>query len=314
MPNGIGNPHGQPTPDPDRPPIIYGAVALAVLSLVWSGYAITDLMHSGKFGLSVALAGDIGWITVLWAEWRGVAIAGKRWAAPAAGWLIAAGVSALLVLHGAEHGRGQAIAGPFVVLVGKIVWTFALAAMRDPAALTPEQEAEIHAVVRDSEHAARLHHALSDGEIARIRAEARTTLARDEADFQITLERIHKRAEVQRRTPLALTPSEPPASFDRVAEQAIEVIGEHGEQPPNTPSMAASTVGEQIANGAVTSANPDRERPSIADLVREQIALTTNNATAVRNVLAIRPDANKDSVAAAVRRERRKIEMNGGYG
>jgi hypothetical protein len=57
---------------PSAPPILYGAYALAGLSLAWSGYAITDLMNSGKFGLSVALAGDIGWLTVLWAEHRGV--------------------------------------------------------------------------------------------------------------------------------------------------------------------------------------------------------------------------------------------------
>ncbi|MGQ4350475.1 hypothetical protein, partial [Streptomyces sp. SAS_275] len=107
----------------DRPPIIYGAVALAVLSLAWSGYAIADLMHSGKFGLSVAVAGDIGWITVLWAEYKGVTLGGRAWSAVIAGWAIALGVAALLVIHGNEAGgRPQAIAGPFVVLVGKIVW------------------------------------------------------------------------------------------------------------------------------------------------------------------------------------------------
>ena len=66
-----------------KPPIFYGAALLAALSLIWSGYAITDLMHSGPFGLSVALAGDIGWLTVLWAEARGVTIAGRAWTAAA---------------------------------------------------------------------------------------------------------------------------------------------------------------------------------------------------------------------------------------
>jgi hypothetical protein len=299
-----------PRLDLDRPPILYGAVVLAVLSLAWSGYAITDLMHSGKFGLSVALAGDIGWITVLWAEYKGVRIAGYRWPASVAGWLIAAGVTDLLVVHGAEHSRAQAIAGPFVVLVGKIVWLFALAALKDPTALTPEQEAEIHAVMRDSEYEARLGHARTDAAIARIRDQARTVLARDEADFEISLERLDKRAEIDRRTPLALTSGTPQASFDRVAEQAIEVVGEHDrEHGPSTANTIASNpnmIREQLANSAVTSPNADREQPSIADLVREQIANTTDNATAVRNVLAARPDANKESVAASVRRERKK--------
>jgi hypothetical protein len=216
-----------------RPAITYGAAALAALSLIWSAYAITDLMHSGPFGLSVALAGDIGWVTVLWAEYQGVTIGGRRWPAPLAGWAIAVGVAVLLVIHGAEASRGQAIAGPFVVGVGKIVWVFALAAMRDPAALTPEQQAEIHDVMRSSSYTAQLHEAgleqltrAADAEIARIKAEARTVLARDDADFQISLERIEKRAEIQRRTPLALTAgstAESLRAFDEVAAQAIEV-------------------------------------------------------------------------------------------
>lgn len=297
----------------DRPPILYGAAALAALSLAWSAYSITDLMDSGPYGLTVALAGDIGWVTVLWAEWRGLTIAGWKWAATAAGWLIAIGVALLLVLHGAEHSRGQAIAGPFVVLVGKLVWAFALAAMKDPTALTPEQEAEINTVIRDSEHTARLHRALSDGEIARIKAEARTTLARDEADFEITLERVHKRAEIARRTPLALGPGIPQSSFGHSTEQPITTVGEQGEQPPSTPSMLANNPSEQIANKAVSSPNADREQTSLADLVRDQVASTANNSDAVRGVMTLRPDANKESVAAAVRRERRRNELKDGY-
>lgn len=47
-------------------------------------------------------------------------------------------------------------------------------------------------------------------------------------------------------------------------------------------------------------------RPSLASLVRDQVAATACNTEAVRNVLAARPDANKESVAASVRRERKK--------
>jgi len=308
---------------PRLPGILYGAYLLAGLSLIWSSYAITDLMHSGKFGLSVALAGDIGWITVLWAEYQGVTIGGKKWAAPLVGWIIAIAVGALLVMHGHEaHSAAQAIAGPFVVLTGKAVWAFALASLRNPAALTPEQETEINAVIRDSEFTARLHLAqldqldrTADAAIARIEAEARITLARDDVDFRIGLERMDKRAEIERRTPLALTPAPRSAGFDEVAQQAIEVVGEHDREQiantPITPANTASTVRDQIANSAVISPNPDREQPNIAETVREQIAITTDNAEAVRAVMAIIPTANKESVAAAVRRARRT--MSGGY-
>ncbi|MDX3247180.1 hypothetical protein [Streptomyces sp. ME18-1-4] len=293
----------------DKPPILYGAAALAVASLVWSAYSITDLMDSGPYGLTVALAGDIGWITVLWAEANSVTIAGRTWPATVAGWLIAVGVGVLLAVHGAaadEHATAQAIAGPFVVAVGKLVWLFALASMKDPAALTPEQEAEIHSVMRDSEYEARLHGAeierierAADTEIARINAEARTVLARDDVNFEVGLARIRKRDEIARRTPLAITAGPSP-------EQPAEVIGEPNEQPPIAPIMLANNPSEQLANNPLNRPNPVPDQPSIADLVREQIANTTNNTDAINNVMASRPDANRDSVAAAVRRARRK--------
>jgi len=286
-------------PHKTKPPaILHGARALAVLSLIWSGFAITDLMHSGVFGLSVALAGDIGWITVLWAEYRGITLAGHRWPAVVAGWFIAVGVALLLVIHGAEHSRAQAIAGPFVVLVGKIVWAFALAALKDPTEPTPEQQAQLHAELRDTAHETAMLHARAQGKIARIQAEASVTLARDEADFEIGLERLDKQSELQRRSPLAIAPPQRPTAF-------AEPVREHANVVANTEASNAEQVREQIANTAATSPNPTNDGPSMADLVREHVANTTDNRTAVDAVMAAKPDANRASVAAAVRRQRR---------
>ncbi|MBC2903166.1 hypothetical protein [Streptomyces cupreus] len=298
-----------PTPgSQDTPRIVQGARLLAALSVIWSGYAITDLMHSGPWGLTVAIAGDIGWITVLWAEANRVRIAGRTWPAAAAGWLIATGVGGLLAVHGAQGPDGswaKAMAGVLVITVSKVVWLFALAATVDPSALTPEQEQEINSVRREAEFIARLQRARSDGEIARIEEEARAVLARDEADFQIVLERIRKRAEIDRRTPLAFTAS-------TSATEQLDVFADRApEQPnllPNVLAARANTAGEQVAGKAVTSPNQPIGEPSMADLVREQVASTTNNRDAVNAVMAARPDANRDSVSAAVRRERRKTQ------
>ena len=235
---------------PSAPPILYGAYALAGLSLIWSGYAITDLIHSGWFGLSVALAGDIGWVTVMWAEHR--RLGGSY--ATVAGWAIALGVGALLVLHGALAGDiGQAITGPFVVLVGKTVAQFALLAMRDPAALTPEQEAEINDVIRSSEHQARLHAAHlnqfdreAEARIARIHAEARIVLARDDADFQIGLARLEKRAAIERNSPIAIAPitpepiqasGRPEVALTSKKQPPIDPAGPDGEVVDDVPSL-----------------------------------------------------------------------------
>jgi hypothetical protein len=295
-------------PNKAKPPaILHGARLLALLSLIWSGYAITDLMHSGPFGVSVALAGDVGWITVLWAEYRGLTIAGWKHSATLAGWLIALGVAVLLAIHGHEAGgRPQAIAGPFVVIVGKIVWAFALAAMKDPTEPTPEQRAELHTVVRDSVHEAAMTHARAQARIAHIRAEAGVTLAQDDADFEIGLERLDKQAEIQRRTPLAITPAVRPELPNTNTSEQPSVLA-------NTVQSSANHVREQIANSAATSTNQPSAVPSVADLVREQVAATTNNRDAVLGVMAVRPDANKESVAAQVRRERRKTQDTQGY-
>lgn len=292
-----------PTAIKDKPPIFFGAVVLAVLSLAWSAYAITDLMHSGKFGLSVALAGDVGWMTVLWAEAKGVTIAGRTWAAPLAGWLIAAGVAVLLVFHGNEAGgRAQAIAGPFVVLVGKIVWAFALEAMRDFTALTPEQEAEINAVIRNSAYTARLHHARADGEIAGIEAEARTTLARDEADFRVHLERVRKHAEIYRRTPLALSASALPDTPDKTPDTHPDTSGyPDGDQDTDQPTPAVSS-----ADTRPDSPDALRQIASAAsgpaDLVRTLSAHGVPKPDLVSEAIRLRPDLNPDSIRRTAKR------------
>lgn len=110
-------------------------------------------------------------------------------------------------------------------------------------------------------------------------------------------------------------------TFAAAAEQAIDVVREpeHDDREQanavaNTAPPSPNIVREHVANRAVTSPNADREQPIMADVVREQIAIHPNNSDAIRQVIAIIPDANKESVGAAVRRERRKAAMEGGYG
>jgi hypothetical protein len=288
------------------PPIFYGAYLLAGISLVWSGYAITDLMDSGRFGVSVALAGDIGWITIQWAEYKrrgGITLT-------IAGWAIALGVGVLLVMHGLdENSVPQAIAGPFVVLVGKGVGSIALYVTRDPAALTVEQEAEIHALIRDSEHEARMNVAerhriqiQADAEIERIRQRARITTANDRAAFEIALDRIAMQQEIEHRTPIAI-----PSIF------AITADRDHDQPREHTPINAPSISEQPTAKTRVTSTNTDRPEATIADLAREQVAIHANNPDAINAICSLRPTADRPSVGAAVRRARQQLDAAGGY-
>ncbi|WP_242575530.1 hypothetical protein, partial [Streptomyces sp. NP-1717] len=82
------------------------------------------------------------------------------------------------------------------------------------------------------------------------------------------------------------------------ADHADCLIGEREHE--STDRIAPTSI-------SVNSPNTDRSRPSIAELARHQIAINTDNRSATDGVLAVRPDAARDSVAAAVRRERRKV-------
>lgn len=126
-----------------------------------------------------------------------------------------------------------------------------------------------------------------------------------------------RRAMAQSKRDLALMDDETARliaalEFDR--GDAITVERAATEQPI-TEAITPDTAREQIAStqtsSALTSANTVRDQPStgpsIADLAREQIAITEDNKVAVASILAARPDANEASVAAAVRRERKRI-------
>lgn len=118
-------------------------------------------------------------------------------------------------------------------------------------------------------------------------------------------ERLTEGADVALATMLGARPALP-ASSAAITEQANTAAGEHAANVlANTGPSIANSPGEQVANKAATSPNPPNAGPSMADLVREHVAATTNNRDAVNAVMAAMPDANRASVSAAVRRQRR---------
>lgn len=289
-----------------RSPLLYPAAFLSLASLAWTTWSLVDLLGTGWIGFTVAAGSDIVWGSVIIAEARGTRIAGRPWIVPALGWITLLVVAAFLASHGiARESVAMAAAGPFLPLGAKVVWAMALADMRDPAALTHE---ELHKLAR-MERGMAFEEAQHRINMRRQKMSAELLMNEATTDFDIEVMRQDQVRTLRRRAPLAIT-ANAERPFDEVAEQAIEVVGEHdrehGPSSANTIASDPNVIREQLANNATTSPNADRDQPSIADLVREQIANTADNATAVRNVLAARPDANKESVAASVRRERKK--------
>jgi hypothetical protein len=291
-------------------PLLYPAVFLSLASLAWTTWSLVDLLGTGWIGFTVAAGSDIVWGSVIIAEARGLRIAGRSWIVSALGWTTLLIVAVFLASHGiARESIAMAAAGPFLPLGAKVVWALALADMRDPAALTHDELHQLAGMERGMVFEEREH----DIRMRQQRMRAELLMAEVSTDFDIEVMRQDRARDLQRRTPIALPAAPAATSFDRSAEQAIDVIGERAEQSPNAPSMLANQASEQSANSPLNRANDVPEPPSLADLVREQIAITPNNTAAVDGVMALRPTANRDSVAAAVRRERRKSQMKDGY-
>lgn len=212
------------------------AAFFTLVSLAWTGYSITDLMAAGPWGLLAAVSVDGLWGVVQFLDYKNIGGRSVRWL----GWVALACASGLLAYHGSTINPAAAIAGALPPIVAKAAWLGDIRLRRDPAALTPSQESEINDVIRDSEYIARMKAAETRrdaaAEIALIRAQADVTLARDEADFTVGLERLRKRAELERRRPLGLTAVEPTAQSVEPPAQGREPEGSTG------PAMLASSL------------------------------------------------------------------------
>lgn len=270
--------------------LVWPATLLSAASLAWTTWSLVDLLGTGPIGLTVAAGADIVWASVIAAEARGLRIANRRWAVTAIGWAALAAVAGLLVWHGLTAASyAMAAAGPLLPLGAKVVWLLALTDMRDPAALTDDEQAVIARMERGMAFEEEQHRI----EMRRRQMAAELHLSEVDVDFRIEISRQDKGRELARRAPIAISPITP-------------------EQPAISPSMPPLA---PPPTQAPVSANSPSEQSSIADLARDHVAITLSNTDAVDAILAIRTDAERPSVAAAVRRARRNADgMKGGYG
>lgn len=221
------------------------AAFFTLVSLAWTGYSVTDLMAAGLWGLLAAVSVDGLWGVVQFLDYKGIGGGWVRWL----GWVALACASGLLAYHGSTINPAAAIAGALPPIVAKAAWLGDIRLRRDPTALTPGQESEINDVIRDSEYIARMKAAKirrdAAEEIALVQAQADVTLARDEADFMVGLERLRKRAELERRRPLELSPVEPP-----------EPTAQSSEPQAHSPEPGGSTLPMMLASSLAAAPEP----------------------------------------------------------
>ncbi|MFH8581719.1 hypothetical protein [Streptomyces zaomyceticus] len=180
-------------------PLTKLAAFLSFGSLIWTTWSLFDLLGAGPAGITVAACADAVWGSVIYAEYRGVRLAGKRWPVALFGWgaLIAVGV--FLVWHGiTDNNLAMAFAGPFLPLGAKVVWALALADMRDPAALTDAEKATLAAMERglvfeEAQHAK---------EMRRRTMQAELLMAEVSTDFDIEVMRQDRARQLHRTRPM----------------------------------------------------------------------------------------------------------------
>ncbi|MGW9058891.1 hypothetical protein [Streptomyces sp. NPDC055733] len=278
------------------------AILFTLVSLGWTGWSITDLVQSGAWGLLAAVSVDGLWGTVQYLSYKGI---GGRFVETIE-WITLAVACALLGWHGWDITPAAAFAGALPPIVAKIAWTGDIRLRRDPTALTADQEAEINAVIRDSEYISRRRAAEIEREaaeeVALIRAQGKVALERDDVTFQVELERIRKRDEIHRRTPLALSASTHPDTPDNPTDTRPDTSGQpdNGQDTaPDTPPVISKDTRpdtpdalKQIASAA---SGP-------ADLVRTLSAHGVPQPSLVSEAIRLRPDMNRDSIRRTAKR------------
>jgi hypothetical protein len=254
------------------------AVALLMTAgaIVWGTVAIGSMLETLAPGWGYAVAGafDLAWAACLAVEYHN-RFDEKKIKLPRNAGIGALAISmAAITWHGhMEDELIVGIIGAAVSLVAKGVWFIAMQMVE------VKLDKGYQALLRQRQQKAGLAQALAQSKRDQLLADAKTArlLAALEAEFGGSI-----------------------TTVERADEQPIAeaITADHApEQEPNA-----------VASNAPTSANTAIEGPSIADLAREQIAITKDTKVAVAAILAERPDANKDSVAAAVRRARKAAD------
>lgn len=252
------------------------AVVMTLVAIIWSTVAIGGmlaLLAPAWAAYLVAGVFDAGWAACLIAEWILRSDSRRAQLPMRVGAGMLAVSMAAITTHGALSGSWGwiiGIVGALASAAAKGVWAIGMHTIR--IKLDPKYEAYLRTLQQQTG----TEQALALAEWDRARTQDRT------AKLRLALE-------ARRPTP------------SPVVEQIASTADPAREPIATTPEPAR----EHIANTSLTSEITDREQPSIADLAREQVAITTNNTDAVDAILRARPEASKPSVAAAVRRARK---------
>lgn len=188
-----------------------GALAMTTGSLVWTAYGIQDLL--GAAGIPAIVAIESLYLTLHYAEIKGVGGKKTRITLAVLGWIAALALGAFLCVHAAtEWGVMAAVPAAVPPLASKLLWWVDEQLIRrDSVDPTPEMKAAHAKVIREAEHTARMAEAgikaEAAQEVARLKALGEVAMTRSEVMFQVDLDRLGKEDELRIRKPLGSSPA-----------------------------------------------------------------------------------------------------------
>lgn len=282
-----------------RSPLLYPAVFLSLASLAWTTWSLVDLLGTGWIGFTVAAGSDIVWGSVILAEARGLRIAGRPWIVPVLGWATLIVVAVFLASHGiARESIAMAAAGPFLPLGAKIVWSLALADMRDPASLTHD---ELHTLAR-MERGMVFEEREHDIRMRQQRMRAELLMSEVSTDFDIEVMRQDRMRDLRRRAPLALTVSVSPDTADETPDGRPDTSG-HPDTDQDTGHAPHAMSSKDIRPDKPDALQQLASAASgPADLVRTLSAHGVRQPDIITEAIRLRPDMNPDSIRRTAKR------------
>lgn len=289
------------------------AVAVTAVSMVLTLAVV--VMWLGAYvpwplALVVGLGLDGGWLAVLAYERRMAAQGDHNATVTGIGWGFGVAAAGILVLHALTiEGTAAWLAVSWLPLAAKALWF--VHGLWERTALTEAALAQIRAVrqdARDQTAVARAQlaaHALTEETRLKALTDAGVRVARAQAAAASALSKAQQSLGDAVGTHGAPAGWELPSLAPAPSTAALEAA-------PNTAEHAAEDSGQDDADRSnvvtLTRPNTGEHAPNIADLAREQVRAGASTTEAVANILEELPNAKADSVAATVRRERRKAD------
>jgi hypothetical protein len=312
-------------------PRIIAAIFTAA-SAAWTLYSVWDLLGVGPVAITAGTGAEGLWVGGM------LAYRAQRTKLTCAAMLAGlAGTLAILAVHGfGAYGWGGivAIVPP---LAAELFWHVDAQLTADPAALTAEQQGQVHGLIREARYItaraaadqARMD-AEHDAKLTRIRRDGELRQAEDLADFDVAVSRIDMQRQIARRAPLML-PAPPPegtggdgpdkpggqphpvspdilsavrAALELMADATPEAIAEQLDQA-GVPAPTGGSSGHQDSSSAqVLHIGRHAASESIADTVRRAYRALGRDHDAVLAYVRRHhgPDVKADTVAKTLRR------------